>query len=52
MEPEGLGRLDRVAGTPRMPSAVIRIAAGIAKISVAIVDGVAPIRKSSVIGAR
>ena len=41
-----------VADTPRIPSDVIRIAAGIAKISVATVDGATPIRNSSVIGVR
>ncbi len=41
-----------VDDTPRIPRAVIRIAAGMAKIKVATVDGATPIRNSSVIGVR
>ena len=41
-----------VPDTPRIPSEVIRMAAGIAKIRVATVDGGTPIRNSSVIGVR
>ena len=52
VEPRDFAASTLDGDTPRIPSDVIRIAAGIAKIRVAIVDGVAPIRKSNVIGVR
>jgi len=52
VEPSDRAASTLATGTPRMPRAVIRMAGGIAKISVAIVDGVAPIRNRRVIGVR
>ena len=52
VEPSERAASTVVAGTPRIPSDVIRIAGGIAKIRVATTDGVAPIRNSSVTGVR